>query len=81
MKKLSARGQKWLKCFHIYSGCVWVGCATVLSIMPYFVNPESDGELYGIQYTLDFIDLFIRYFHFSSTIVIPVSPSFQFPNR
>ena len=59
MKKLSVRGQKWLKAVHIYSGCVWIGCATVLSVMPYFVHPESDGELYGIQYTLDFIDLFI----------------------
>ena len=59
MKKLSGRGQKWLKCLHIYAGCVWVGCATVLTIMQFVVNPEDGGELYGILYTLDFIDLFI----------------------
>ena len=57
--KLSSKGQKWLKCLHIYSGCVWAGCATVLTIKQFFVNPENGGELYGILSTLDFIDLFI----------------------
>lgn len=59
MKKLSPKGQKWLKCFHIYFGIVWVGCATVLTIVPFFVDPETGPELYGIVATLDFIDLFI----------------------
>jgi len=59
MKKLSGRGQKWLKSLHIYSGCVWVGCATTLTIMQFVVNPGDGRELYGILYTLDFIDLFI----------------------
>lgn len=59
MKKLSANGQKWLKSLHIYSGCVWAGCATTLAIKQFFVNPTNDGELYGIVSTLDFIDLFI----------------------
>lgn len=59
MKKLSAKGQKWLKCLHIYAGCVWVGCATALTVMQFVVKPEDGRELYGILYTLDFIDLFI----------------------
>ncbi|WP_136798466.1 MULTISPECIES: hypothetical protein [Desulfosediminicola] len=59
MKKLSSKGQKWLKCLHIYSGTVWVGCATTLAIMQFFVNPSTGPELYGIVATLDFIDLFI----------------------
>lgn len=59
MKKLSAKGQKWLKCLHIYSACLWVGCATVLPVMQFFIDPDSGGELYGIIATLDFIDLFI----------------------
>jgi hypothetical protein len=59
MMKLSSKGQKWLKCLHIYSGCVWAGCATVLTIKQFFVNPEDGGELYGVLSTLDFIDLFI----------------------
>ena len=59
MAKLSRQGQKWLKCFHIYSACVWIGCATVLSIMTLTVKAESGAELYGILATLDFIDLYI----------------------
>ena len=35
MKKLSSKGQKWLKSLHIYSGCVWVGCATTLTTSLY----------------------------------------------
>ncbi len=59
MKKLSVKGQKWLKCLHIYFAGVWVGCATVLTIMPFFINPENGSELYGIIATLDFIDVYI----------------------
>ncbi len=59
MKTLSVKGQRWLKCLHIYFGCVWVGCATTLTIMQFFVRPEDGSELYGIVATLDFIDLFI----------------------
>jgi len=59
MKKLSVKGQKWLKSLHIYSACVWVGCATTLTIMQFFIKPDNGSELYGIVATLDFIDLFI----------------------
>ena len=59
MKSLSVKGQRWLKCLHIYFGCVWVGCATVLTIIPFFIKPNNGSELYGIVATLDFIDLYI----------------------
>lgn len=59
MANLSVKGQKWLKCLHIYSACVWVGCATVLPVMQFFINPDSGGELYGVIATLEFIDLYI----------------------
>ena len=59
MKSLSVKGQRWLKCLHIYFGSVWVGCATTLTIMHFFVKPDNGSELYGIVSTLDFIDLFI----------------------
>lgn len=59
MRNLRVKGQKWLKCLHIYSACVWVGCATALTVMQFFILPESGGELYGIVSTLDFIDVFI----------------------
>jgi hypothetical protein len=59
MKKLSAKRQRWLKCLHIYSASVWVGCATALTIIQFFVNPSDGNELFGIVATLDFIDLYI----------------------
>lgn len=59
MTKLSITGQKWLKCLHIYFASIWVGCATVLTVMQFFIEPESGSELYGSVATIDFIDLFI----------------------
>ena len=59
MKKLSVRGQRWLKGFHAVFACMWVGAALCLTIKQFFVNPEDGGELYGITSTLDFIDLYI----------------------
>jgi len=59
MKKLGNKGQKWLKILHVYFACVWVGCATALMVMQFFIKAKNGGELYGILYTLDFVDLFI----------------------
>ncbi len=59
MAKLGVSGQKWLKCFHVYFGCVWVGSATVLTVMQFFINPKDGREFYGTLATLDFIDLYI----------------------
>lgn len=59
MKTLGMKGQRWLKCLHIYCACVWVGCATLLTIMPFLMHPADGGELYGINQTLDIIDLYI----------------------
>ncbi|MFC1821739.1 hypothetical protein ACFL9T_03465 [Thermodesulfobacteriota bacterium] len=59
MKKLSARGQKWLKGIHVAFACMWVGAAICLSVKLFFIKPMSGGELYGITSTMDFIDIFI----------------------
>ena len=59
MKKLSSKGQRWLKGFHSFFACMWVGAAVVLSVKQFFVNPFNGGELYGITSTMDFIDIFI----------------------
>jgi uncharacterized membrane protein len=59
MKKLSPKGQRWLKAFHSLFACMWVGAAIVLSAKQFFVNPSNGGELYGITSTMDFIDIFI----------------------
>jgi len=59
MKKLSARGQSWLKGFHSFFACMWMGAAIILSIKQFLVNPSNGGELYGITSTMDFIDIYI----------------------
>ena len=59
MKKLSPKGQRWLKGFHSFFACMWVGAAVVLSVKQFFVHPSSGGELYGITATMDFIDIYI----------------------
>jgi hypothetical protein len=59
MKKLGPKGQRWLKGFHSFFACMWVGAAIVLSVKQFFVNASSGGELYGITSTMDFIDIFI----------------------
>jgi len=59
MKKLRSRGQRWLKGFHSFFACMWVGAAICLSVKQFFVSPSDGGELYGITATMDFIDIFI----------------------
>lgn len=59
MRKLSPKGQRWLKGFHSLFACMWVGAALVLSVKQFFVTPSNGGELYGITSTMDFIDVFI----------------------
>ena len=59
MKKISPKGQRWLKGFHSLFACMWVGAAIVLIIKQFNLNPASGEELYGITATMDFIDLFI----------------------
>jgi len=59
MKKMSARGQKWLKCFHIIFAGMWVGAAVCLTLKLFFIRPGDGLELYGITETLKFIDDFV----------------------
>ena len=56
MKKLSAKGQKWIKGFHVLFGCVWVGSALSLVIIQFSISPSDGMELYGIMRIVHFID-------------------------
>ena len=59
MKKIGARGQRWLKCIHIVCACLWVGGAMSLTLMNFFMNPSEMTALYGIHLSMKFIDDFI----------------------
>ena len=56
MKKLSAKGQKWLKGFHIFFACQWIGAAVCLALMNAFMKASDGTELYGINLSMKFID-------------------------
>jgi uncharacterized membrane protein len=59
MKKLGPKGQRWLKGFHALFACMWVGAGIILTVKQFFITPTSDGELYGVLATMDFIDMYI----------------------
>jgi hypothetical protein len=59
MKKFGARGQRWLKTFHVFFACLWVGGAVALSSKQFFIHPSDGGELYGILSMLTYVDDYI----------------------
>lgn len=59
MKKLSVKGQKWLKSIHILCACMWVGAAIILNLMNPFLKAIDGMQLYGINVSMKFIDDFI----------------------
>jgi hypothetical protein len=59
MKKMSARGQRWLKGFHIAFACLWVGAGVSLLLMQMGMSATDGKTLYGIDLSKKFIDDFI----------------------
>jgi hypothetical protein len=59
VKKLNSKGQQWLKCIHVFFGCLWVGGAVSLTLMTFLMQPSDGMELYGINVSKRFIDDFI----------------------
>jgi uncharacterized membrane protein len=57
MKKIGTKGMAWLKAFHAFFACIWVGSSVVLCVKLFFISAADGGELYGIMSTLDFIDI------------------------
>ena len=59
MKKFSAKGQKWLKCFHILFASLWVGGAIAITLMSFTMKATDGMQLYGIDLSKKFVDDFI----------------------
>lgn len=57
--EIGARGQRWLKSFHLLFVCLWVGGAATISLKQFFVRPTDGMELYGTLAMMDFIDVCI----------------------
>lgn len=59
MKGLKIRGQKWLRSFHLFFACLWVGGAMSATLMLPILKAVDGPQLYGINQSINFIDIFI----------------------
>lgn len=58
MKKLSARGVKWLKGFHLIAVASWIGGAVSLLALYFLkIGVEDGGVLYGINKSIHHVDM------------------------
>ncbi len=63
MKKLSAKGVKWLKGFHLIAVASWIGGAVSLLAMYFLKEGVTDGRvLYGINQSIHHVDMNIVVF-------------------
>ncbi len=60
MKKISAKGQKWLKGIHLIAVCCWVGGAVSLLLL-YFLkgDVENGNVLFGINQSIHHVDIMV----------------------
>ena len=58
MAKLSARGLRWLKGFHLIAVSCWIGGAVALILLYFLKNDVTDGGvLYGINQSIHHVDM------------------------
>jgi len=58
MRKLKAKGLKWLKGFHMIAVSCWVGGAVALMLLYFLKNGVDDsGVLYGINQSIHHVDM------------------------
>jgi len=59
MKHFGLKPRQWLKAFHIFFACTWVGAGICLMLMQWFMKAHDGMELYGVLRSMKFIDDFI----------------------
>lgn len=60
MKKLSLKGRAWLKGFHIFFCCAWVGTALSMLLLGFVKGQTPNGdELYAFNASIKLLDDFI----------------------
>ena len=58
MPKLSAKGLKWLKGFHLIAVSCWIGGGVALILLYFLKNGVADGNvLYGINQSIHHVDI------------------------
>ncbi|NIQ40304.1 MAG: hypothetical protein GTN81_17230 [Proteobacteria bacterium] len=59
MKKLGLTGQRWLRAFHIFFACAWIGASLSLILMQIGLRATDGGELYGIDASMKYVDYYV----------------------
>jgi len=60
MLKLSAKGLRWLKGFHLIAVSCWIGGAVALLLLYFLKNGVTDGSvLYGINQSIHHVDMVV----------------------
>jgi uncharacterized membrane protein len=59
MKRLSGRGIKWLKAFHLFFTCAWVGGALCLNVMGWLLGDAPEAARHGIDTARKCVDDFL----------------------
>jgi uncharacterized membrane protein len=60
MAKLSAKGLRWLKGFHLIAVSCWIGGAVALMLLYFLKNGVADGNiLYGINQSIHHVDMVV----------------------
>ena len=60
MPKLSAKGLRWLKGFHLIAVSCWIGGAVALILLYFLKNGVTDGGvLYGINQSIHHVDMVV----------------------
>jgi uncharacterized membrane protein len=60
MPKLSAKGLRWLKGFHLIAVSCWIGGAVALMLLYFLKNRVTDGGvLYGINQSIHHVDMVV----------------------
>ena len=60
MKKIGAKGQKWIKGFHLVTVGCWIGGGISLLLLYFLKSGVSDGNvLYGINQSIHHVDIMV----------------------
>ena len=54
MKHFGLKGRLWLKCFHVFFACLWIGAGMCLFMMQMGLNATDGKMLYGIDISMKF---------------------------
>jgi hypothetical protein len=59
MKKFGLTGQRWLRAFHIFFACAWIGASMCLILMQIGLKATDGRELYGIDASMKYVDDYV----------------------